>query len=158
MTESSPLPIPAQQCTCTISEGTEELVREMLVRIGDRWSLRVIETLSEEGSIRFTRLRERLDGVSQKMLTQTLRQLERDGLVERQVFAEVPPRVDYRLTPMGDELGENLCGLWMWAERHLCDEQQARETFDGTAGPAPREPAQAETGNRWVTGRGWEYV
>lgn len=146
MTESSPLSIPAPQCTCTISEGTEELVREMLVRIGDRWSLRVIETLSEEGSFRFTRLRERLDGVSQKMLTQTLRQLERDGLVERQVFAEVPPRVDYRLTPMGEALGETLCGLWMWAERHLGDVQQAREAFDGQAAPAPHESAQAVTG------------
>src|SRR3546814_18268253 len=69
-------------------------------------------------------------------------QLERDGLVERQVFAEVPPRVDYRLTPLGEELGETLCGLWMWAERHLCDVQQARETFDGQAAQVPRETAQ----------------
>ena len=141
MTESSPLSIPAPNCTCTLSEGTEELVREMLVRIGDRWSLRVIETLDEEGSMRFTRLRERLDGVSQKMLTQTLRQLERDGLVERQVFAEVPPRVDYRLTPMGEQLGYALCGLWMWAEKHACDVQQARETFDHQQAAAPRETA-----------------
>jgi DNA-binding HxlR family transcriptional regulator len=141
MTESPSFPISDPSCTCTLSEGTEELVREMLVRIGDRWSLRVIETLGEEGSMRFTRLRERLDGVSQKMLTQTLRQLERDGLVERRVFAEVPPRVDYRLTPMGEQLSYALCGLWMWAERHLCDVQQARESFDRQTAQAPRETA-----------------
>jgi DNA-binding HxlR family transcriptional regulator len=139
MTEATTFTIPAQTCSCTLSEGTEELVREMLVRIGDRWSLRVIETLDEEGGMRFTRLRERLGGVSQKMLTQTLRQLERDGLVERQVFAEVPPRVDYRLTPMGEQLGYAICGLWMWAEKHLCDVQQARESFDRQAAAAPRE-------------------
>ena len=138
---SSSLTAPARTCSYTPSEGTEELVREILVRIGDRWSLRVIETLAEEGSIRFTRLRERLDGVSQKMLTQTLRQLERDGLVERQVFAEVPPRVDYRLTAQGEALDEALCGLWMWAERHLCDVQQAREAFDRQTVSAPRETA-----------------
>jgi len=137
---SSSSSIPVRSCSCTPSEGTEELVREMLVRVGDRWSLRVIETLSE-GSIRFTRLRERLDGVSQKMLTQTLRQLERDGLVEREVFAEVPPRVDYRLTPLGEQLDEALCGLWIWAERHLCDVQQARDSFDSQAAAAPRETA-----------------
>lgn len=118
-----------------MDERTEALVREMLGLIADRWSLRVIEALAD-GEMRFTRLRERLDGVSQKMLTQTLRQLERDGLVTRHVHAEVPPRVDYRLTPLGEGLDEAMCGLWMWAQANLDAVNAARGTFDQQHGNA----------------------
>jgi DNA-binding HxlR family transcriptional regulator len=76
----------------------EALVREILERVADKWTLLVIDALEGERDVRFTRLRERVGGVSQKMLTKTLRQLERDGLATRRVHAEVPPRVDYTLT------------------------------------------------------------
>jgi DNA-binding HxlR family transcriptional regulator len=108
---------------------TEELVREMLGRIADKWTLLVIDVLAE-GEMRFSRLREQVGGVSQKMLTKTLRQLERDGLVTRHVYAVVPPRVDYKLTPLGDSLGQAVCGIWIWAEAHLRDVEKARQAFD----------------------------
>jgi DNA-binding HxlR family transcriptional regulator len=109
---------------------TEALVEEMLGRIADKWTLMVIEVLGD-GEMRFTRLRERVTGVSQKMLTKTLRQLERDGLVIRTVHAVVPPCVEYRLTPLGESLGEAVCGIWRWAETHAQEVSAARQVFDG---------------------------
>lgn len=117
--------------TCVVSKETEGLVRDLMVRFGDKWSLRVMDELYECGAMRFSRLRERLNGISQKMLTQTLRQLERDGVVVRQVYAEVPPRVDYALTKSGIELSEALCGVWEWATRHAEAVAAARRAFDG---------------------------
>ena len=84
------------------SSSKDALVREMLERVADKWTLLVIDALEGKTDVRFSRLRERIGDVSQKMLTKTLRQLERDGLVTRRVHAEVPPRVDYRLTPLGE--------------------------------------------------------
>jgi DNA-binding HxlR family transcriptional regulator len=86
---------------CDSSPDQEVLVREILERIADKWSLLVIEALDGEEEMRFSRLRESVGGVSQRMLTKTLRQLERDGLVTRRIHPVVPPRVDYRLTPLG---------------------------------------------------------
>jgi DNA-binding HxlR family transcriptional regulator len=94
----------------------EALVRELLGRVGDKWTLLVIEALSDGGELRFSRVQEAVGGISQKMLTKTLRQLERDGLVARRVHAVVPPRVDYRLTALGESLGESVCGVWLWVE------------------------------------------
>lgn len=108
----------------------ETLVREMLGRIADKWTLLVIFALEGETEVRFSRLRERLTGVSQKMLTKTLRQLERDGLVTRRVHAVVPPRVDYKLTPLGESLGESVCGIWLWVEAHLEDVERSRRAYD----------------------------
>lgn len=115
---------------CAITPGAEELVRDMLVRFGDKWSMRAMDELYERGALRFTRLRECLPGISQKMLTQTLRHLERDGVVTRRIYAEVPPRVDYELTPLGIELAEALCGVWEWAMRHEQRVAGARAAFD----------------------------
>jgi DNA-binding HxlR family transcriptional regulator len=92
-----------------------------------------IDALDSRKTMRFSRLREQVGGVSQKMLTKTLRQLERDGLVGRRVHAEVPPRVDYRLTPLGVTLGESVCGLWTWVEANLHDVERARRTYDAGA-------------------------
>lgn len=119
-------------CTtpCVITPGAEELVRDMLVRFGDKWSMRAMDELYERGALRFTRLREHLPGISQKMLTQTLRQLERDGVVARRVYAEVPPRVDYELTALGIELAEALCGVWEWAMRHEQHVVATRAAYD----------------------------
>jgi DNA-binding HxlR family transcriptional regulator len=125
--------------TCTFTKETEELVRDLMVRFGDKWSLRVMDELYERGAMRFSRLRETLQGVSQKMLTQTLRQLERDGVVMRKVYAEVPPRVDYELTPAGIELSEALCGVWEWAIRNEQLVGAARAAFDRQAKSLPKD-------------------
>jgi len=110
----------------------EALAQELLARIADKWTLWVIEILATEGELRFSRLQERVTGISQKMLTKTLRQLERDGLLTRHVHAVVPPRVDYKLTPLGESLGEAACTLWFWIEQHYENIAKARSAFDST--------------------------
>jgi len=109
----------------------EALVREMLGRIADAWTLLVLDALDDGRAARFSRLRERVGGISQKMLTKTLRQLERDGLVQRTVHPEVPPRVEYRLTPLGRSLGAAVCGVWEWVEKNLERVERARRSYDG---------------------------
>jgi DNA-binding HxlR family transcriptional regulator len=115
----------------------EAMVREMLERVGDKWTLLVIEELGSGGEMRFTQLRDRIGNVSQKMLTKTLRDLERDGLVSRRVHAVVPPRVDYALTKLGDALGEAVCGIWTWVERHMKDVERSRQAYDRRKASAP---------------------
>lgn len=117
---------------------SEALVREVLERIADKWTLLVIDAL-ESGELRFTRLREKVGGVSQKMLTKTLRQLERDGLVTRTVHPVIPPHVVYKLTPLGESLGESVCGVWLWVEKHMNEVARARRRFDETP-TAPASP------------------
>ena len=90
----------------------------------------VLEVLTEHGELRFTRIGELSGGISQKMLTQTLRQMERDGLVVRTVHPVIPPKVEYRLTDMGHSLSEAFCGVWLWAEAHLDRIEAARQAFD----------------------------
>jgi DNA-binding HxlR family transcriptional regulator len=116
---------------CNLTDPNKEaMVREMLERIADKWTLLVIEALDRETDIRFSRLQERVGNISQKMLTKTLRQLERDGLVTRRVHPTVPPRVDYRLTPLGESLGDAVCGMWIWVEKYVDAVEEARRTFD----------------------------
>lgn len=105
-------------------------MRELLARVGDKWTLLVIEALSEGGELRFSRLQRAVGGISQKMLTKTLRELERDGLVARRVHAVVPARVDYRLTALGESLGESVCGVWLWVEKHLATVERSRKSYD----------------------------
>src|SRR5688572_15749804 len=112
------------------SPEKEAFLRDILVRIADKWTLSVIECLDVNGEMRFTRLQESVGGVSQKMLTKTLRQLERDGLVTRNVHASIPPRVDYKLTPLGESFSESICGLWTWADQNLETVAVARREFD----------------------------
>src|ERR1700682_6484725 len=83
---------------------TDDLARNIIEQIADKWTIYVIDALGTHGELRFSRLREHVHGVSQKMLTKTLRQLERDGLVTRHAHAVIPPRVDYRLTSLGHSL------------------------------------------------------
>jgi len=111
----------------------EALVREILERVVDKWTLLVIDALEGKREVRFSRLRERIGAVSQKMLTKTLRQLERDGLVTRRVHAEVPPRVDYKLTPLGESLGQSVCSVWTWVEAHMQDVERPRRGYDALA-------------------------
>jgi DNA-binding HxlR family transcriptional regulator len=108
----------------------ESLVTEVIGRIADKWTLVILEVLSEHGELRFSKLGELTGGISQKMLTQTLRQMERDGFVVRTVHAVIPPRVDYRLTEMGSSLSEAFCGVWCWAEENLEPIEKARRKFD----------------------------
>jgi DNA-binding HxlR family transcriptional regulator len=122
------------------TEAPERLVHEILARVADRWTLLVIDALDGQAETRFTQLLARVPGVSQKMLTKTLRQLERDGLVVRRVHPEVPPRVDYRLTPLGESLGEALCGVWLWVDAHHAEVERARRAYEAMQPPAAAAP------------------
>jgi DNA-binding HxlR family transcriptional regulator len=104
-------------------------VRQILDRIADKWSLLVIALL-ERRCMRFTELRREIDGISQRMLTVTLRQLERDGLVRRTVHPVVPPRVDYELTALGAGLHETIQALVTWTEAHQSEIAAARAEYD----------------------------
>jgi DNA-binding HxlR family transcriptional regulator len=108
----------------------EALVTELIGRVADKWTMLVLEVLSEKGELRFTRLGELVEGISQKMLTQTLRQMERDGLITRTVHPVVPPKVEYKLTRLGMSLGAAFCGVWVWAAENLKHVEQARRKFD----------------------------
>ena len=103
--------------------------RDALGLVGEKWAVLVVLLLAEE-PYQFGRLRRALDGVSQKMLTQTLRNLERNGLVQRRVFATRPPTVEYSLTVLGVGLSEPLLMLGEWVERHADEVIAARESFD----------------------------
>src|SRR3954466_2563711 len=104
--------------------------REILARVGDKWSVYVIHVLGDAGTLRFNELRSRVDGISQRMLTVTLRGMERDGLVVRTVHAEVPPRVEYALTTLGATLRELVRGLVEWSGAHLSEVDAARAAYD----------------------------
>ncbi|MFD5320124.1 winged helix-turn-helix transcriptional regulator [Streptomyces sp. NPDC127098] len=107
-------------------------VRQILDRVADKWSLLVVALL-DQGSWRFTELRREIDGISQRMLTVTLRNLERDGLVRRTVHPVVPPRVDYELTPLGATLHDTIQALVRWTESHQEEIAAARAAYDARA-------------------------
>lgn len=109
-------------------EGCNGFTRELLSRIGDKWSMLIVGHLSA-GPMRFNELRRAIDQISQRMLTLTLKSLEKDGLVTRTAFATIPPRVDYELTPLGCTLLEPVRALVMWAEAHKADVEEARRRF-----------------------------
>lgn len=104
---------------------------EILGRVGDKWSVLVVMTL-RDGSRRFSEIRRAIPGVSQRMLTLTLRGLERDGLVSRKVTPTIPPRVDYELTALGRSLQTPVIALGRWAYENLSQIQAARAAFDAT--------------------------
>jgi DNA-binding HxlR family transcriptional regulator len=104
-------------------------VSGVLGRVGDKWSLYVISELGEH-TRRFTDIKRAIDGISQRMLTVTLRGLERDGIVSRTVYPVVPPRVDYALTPLGRTLLATVGTLVVWAEDHVEEIENARAAFD----------------------------
>jgi DNA-binding HxlR family transcriptional regulator len=109
-----------------------KMVGEILGRIGDKWSVLVVMSL-KDGPLRFSEIRRAIPGVSQRMLTLTLRGLERDGLVSRKVTPTIPPRVDYELTALGRSLQSPVIALGQWAMDNLPDIQAARSVFDATA-------------------------
>lgn len=108
----------------------EALVNEVIGRVADKWTMLVLEVLAEHGETRFTRIGELVGDISQKMLTQTLRAMERDGLVIRTVHPVIPPKVEYRLTDLGVTLAEAFCGVWIWAETHVDRIEAARAAYD----------------------------
>ncbi len=112
----------------------DTLVREIIGRVADKWTMLILETLHDHGRLRFTRLGELIGGVSQKMLTKTLRQMEADGLIARTIFPVIPPRVEYELTGMGSSLGAAFCGVWTWADTHHAAILAARKVFQERAG------------------------
>jgi DNA-binding HxlR family transcriptional regulator len=114
------------------------LVSETLARIGDKWTVLVVELLSEEhGPIRFNEIRRAIDGISQRMLTLTLRGLERDGLVTRTVHPTVPPRVEYELTALGRTLRTPLVAVAKWARANRAAIDAARQVFDSSSDASP---------------------
>ena len=124
------------------------LVRQVIERVADQWTMLVLEALEEHGTLRFTQVGDVVEGISQKMLTQTLRQMESDGLVRRTVYAEVPPRVEYALTELGSTLSFAFCGVWQWAEAHHAEVEAARRDFSARKAarrtartPSPAAPA-----------------
>ncbi|EQD43653.1 transcriptional regulator, HxlR family [mine drainage metagenome] len=102
--------------------------RQVLDRIADKWTMLVVLAL-EDGTLRFSQLRARVQGVTQKMLTQTLRGLERDGLVDRRVYPTVPVTVEYTLTPLGHSLAEAVAGLRAWSYDHMPKIEAARKRY-----------------------------
>ena len=103
--------------------------REVLDRIGDKWTVLILLTLDDDAPRRFTELRRRVGGISEKMLTQTLRGLERDGLVVRTVYPVVPPHVEYTLTDLGRTLLEPLRAIEVWSQNHMPDVLRARDAY-----------------------------
>ena len=118
--------------TVTVLEHDSErcrVIRETFDRLGDKWTLLIVSILSQEPQ-RFTTLKYAAEGISQRMLTLTLRKLERDGLVARTVFAEVPPRVEYALTPLGETLVSPITALAEWAIVHQDSITHGQRNFD----------------------------
>ena len=110
-------------------------INEVLARVGDRWSVLVIISLSEYGTLRFNELKRNL-GISQRMLSLTLKKLERDGLVHRTYHPTIPPKVEYNLTKMGESFREPVNALGTWALENLNRIDTAREKYDQAAAPS----------------------
>jgi DNA-binding HxlR family transcriptional regulator len=123
-------PLPAG---CEPDPHVETLVEDLIGRVADKWTMLVLEVLVEHGESRFTRLAKLVTGVSQKMLTQTLRHMERDGLLTRKVHPVVPPKVEYKVTDLGLTLSAAFCGVWVWAAENLQGVEAARRHFDKKA-------------------------
>jgi DNA-binding HxlR family transcriptional regulator len=123
----------------TVDHKSDECraVNSVLARVGDKWSVLIIVLLGD-GSHRFSEIKRRVGGISQRMLTLTLRGLERDGLVTRTVTPTIPPRVDYELTPLGRSLWKAVEPLGLWARGHVGEIHKAREKFERKAGDAAK--------------------
>lgn len=107
-------------------------INEVLSRVGDRWSVLVVISLSQYGTLRFNELKRHL-GISQRMLSLTLRELERDGLVKRTQYPTIPPKVEYTLTPMGNSFQKPVRALGQWALENLATIDEARSAYDAAA-------------------------
>lgn len=120
---------------CTPGQAKACTVRDVLDRVGGKWSIGILVAASP-GPVRFTELERCVEGISRRMLTLTLRNLERDGLLHRRVYPTVPPKVEYTATPIALELYESLVALTRWAERHRSAIADARAAYDRAHGAA----------------------
>ena len=137
--------IARSQAACdALSDDDDGLKREVLAHAGNRWSLGIVHALGVAGTLRHAELARRLEGVTQRMLTRSLRHLERDGLILRRDYGEVPPRVDYTLTPMGRGLLVRMMPLWSWIIDNASEFRAARTRFDHD-GPVANDPAEARS-------------
>jgi DNA-binding HxlR family transcriptional regulator len=120
------------QAICDLTTDEEaETTRDMMTRIADKWSLWVMGVIAKsDDPVRFSYIWKEIGSISQKSLTKTLRQLERDGLVARKMFVELPPRVEYRLTPLGTELLKQVEPLWRWVSGQATVFRAAQQRFD----------------------------
>jgi len=116
-----------------IDSRVERLVEDLIGCVADKWTMLILETLVGSGTLRFTQLSKLIGGISQKMLTQTVRRMERDGLLARKVYPVVPPKVEYKLTDLGLTLSAAFCGVWVWAAENLSKVEEARARFDKKA-------------------------
>ena len=115
----------------SILDEDDVTTRDMMTRISDKWSLWVLGVLAQaDGPVRFSNVWKGVGTISQKSLTKTLRQLERDGLVLRKMYMELPPRVEYRLTPLGSQLLKQVEPLWLWVAKHATSFKTAQLRFD----------------------------
>ena len=114
-----------------------ERINEVLSRVGDRWSVLVVISLSQYGTMRFNEIKRNL-GISQRMLSLTLKELERDGLVKRTQYPTIPPKVEYELTAMGESFRKPVNALGQWALQHRAKIDAAREAYDDAAPKLPK--------------------
>ncbi|WP_409285412.1 winged helix-turn-helix transcriptional regulator [Pseudomonas protegens] len=114
----------------TLREDDDGVRREVLAHAGSRWSLGILHALGVYGTMRHAEIKRQMTGVTQRMLTKTLRSMERDGLVVRREFGEIPPRVEYELTPLGMGLLIRMSPIWTWVVENVEDFRKARRIFD----------------------------
>lgn len=129
----------------TLREDDDGVRREVLAHAGSRWSLGILHALGVYGTMRHAEIKRQMTGVTQRMLTKTLRAMERDGLLLRREFEEIPPRVEYELTPLGMELLVRMSPIWMWVVENAEQFREARRAFDrqGEKKPAWQIPTTA---------------
>lgn len=121
----------------TLREDDDGVRREVLAHAGSRWSLGILHALGVYGTMRHAEIKRQMTGVTQRMLTKTLRSMERDGLVVRREFGEVPPRVEYELTPLGMGLLVRMSPIWTWVVSNVEDFRKARQIFDSQVDKKP---------------------
>lgn len=121
----------------TLREDDDGVRREVLAHAGSRWSLGILHALGVYGTMRHAEIKRQMTGVTQRMLTKTLRAMERDGLLLRRQFGEIPPRVEYELTPLGMELLVRMSPVWMWVVENAEEFRKARRAFDSQDGEKP---------------------
>ncbi len=114
----------------TYGPAVEVLTKELLGQIADKWTMIVLEELVTAESVRYSALRRAIPEISQKMLTQTLRRMERIGLISRTVHPVIPPNVEYSRTELGHSLGKAVCGIWRWVETNAEVMDKAQKSFD----------------------------
>jgi len=139
----------AQAICQTLREDDDGVRREVLTHAGSRWSLGILHALGVYGTMRHADIKRQLTGITQRMLTKTLRSLERDGLVNRHEYQEIPPRVEYDLTPLGGELLIRMSPVWTWVVENVEQIRQARRRFDSQEGKTPfwQEPVPMPAGS-----------